>query len=93
MTETSPNEPEHKVRDEVSLSDSSIIRMHDKMRHHGMPTRDEAAGLTVGGALGIVLVWWLEKDGGAIPAPVAAALGTVAAQVVHYLASFLPRRR
>lgn len=57
-----------------------------------LPTRDETAGLTIGGAFGIILVWWLQEMGCTIPMPVAAAIGTVTAQVTHYLSSFLPRR-
>lgn len=91
MPETSSDREQ--PRDEVSLSDTSIRRMQQGLGVKLMPTRDEASGLTVGGALGIIVVAMLEGKGVTVPVPVAAAIGTVTAQVVHYITSFLPRRR
>jgi hypothetical protein len=56
------------------------------------PTRHEGSGLFVGGPVGILIVWLLASKGIPVPEPVAAAIGSLAAQAVHYLSTFLPRR-
>lgn len=58
-----------------------------------VPTRDEASGLTAGGAIGVLLVWYLTGQGFDVGPMVAAAIGTLAGQIVGYISSFLPRPR
>ena len=55
------------------------------------PTRHEFNGLTAGGSLGVLVVWALHSKGIPVPEVVAAAIGTLCAQVVHYLSTFIPR--
>jgi len=56
------------------------------------PTREEASGLTAGGAVGILLIWYLTSQGIAVDPLVAGAIGTLAGQIVGYITSFLPKR-
>lgn len=77
-------------RERTPLSDSGIYRF---MRENPLaPTRPEISGLTLGGGIGVILVWVLQSKGITVPDTAAAAIGTVTAQVVHYLISFLPNR-
>lgn len=55
------------------------------------PTRHEFNGLTAGGALGIIVVWALITKGIPITEPVAAAIGTLCAQVTQYASTWIPR--
>lgn len=84
---------ERQSKEKVSLSDTSVHRIQTGHRPSATPTRDETAGLTLGGAVGILVVWAIESKGLTVPGIAAAAIGTVTAQVLHYLVSFLPRRR
>jgi hypothetical protein len=57
------------------------------------PTRHEMKGLGIGGSIGIMAVWLLTSKGIPVPEPVAAAIGTLAGQMFHYISTFIPRRK
>lgn len=55
------------------------------------PTRHETNGLGAGAALGVLIVWILTTKGIAVPVEAAAAIGTLAGQMIHYASTFVPR--
>lgn len=55
------------------------------------PTRHERNGLGVGAAFAVLIVWILTSQGIAVPVEVAAAIGTLTGQLIHYASTFVPR--